>query len=55
MDVKKENFSTTFWVYIKEDYGDLYIAIQSLEDIYRIPIVLKYLQGFPEKGYLMNL
>ncbi len=33
----------------KEDYSDLYLAIQSLKDIYRIPVVLKYLQGFTEK------
>jgi RNA polymerase sigma factor (sigma-70 family) len=33
----------------KEDYSDLYHAIQSLKDIYRIPVVLKYLQGFSEK------
>jgi RNA polymerase sigma-70 factor (ECF subfamily) len=33
----------------REDYMDLYDAIQSLKDIYRIPVVLKYLQGFTEK------
>lgn len=33
----------------KEDYSELYQAIQSLNDLYRVPIVLKYLQGFTEK------
>jgi RNA polymerase sigma factor (sigma-70 family) len=33
----------------REDYSDLYHAIQSLKDMYRIPVVLKYLQGFSEK------
>lgn len=32
-----------------EDYSDLKEAIQSLNDLYRIPIVLKYLKGFSEK------
>ena len=32
-----------------ENYSELYEAIQSLKDIYRIPIILKYLQGFSEK------
>lgn len=31
------------------DYSDLYQAIQALKDIYRIPIILKYLKGFSEK------
>ncbi|MCW3489813.1 RNA polymerase sigma factor [Dethiobacter alkaliphilus] len=33
----------------EEDYSDLYEAIQSLKDLYRIPIILKYLQGLSEK------
>ena len=33
----------------REDYTDLYNAIKSLKDIYRVPVVLKYLQGFSEK------
>jgi RNA polymerase sigma factor (sigma-70 family) len=33
----------------KESYIDLYDAILSLKDIYRIPVVLKYLHGFTEK------
>ncbi len=33
----------------KEDFSNLYETILSLNDIYRIPIVLKYLQGFAEK------
>lgn len=31
-----------------EKYEDLYEAIQKLEDINRIPIILKYLRGFKE-------
>ncbi|MCP8615463.1 RNA polymerase sigma factor [Salirhabdus salicampi] len=33
----------------KDDYDDLYDAIQSLKDSYRIPILLKYIKGFSEK------
>ncbi|MDD3298720.1 MAG: sigma-70 family RNA polymerase sigma factor [Firmicutes bacterium] len=33
----------------REDYMDLYNAIGSLKDIYRVPVVLKYLHGFTEK------
>ncbi|WP_353963323.1 sigma-70 family RNA polymerase sigma factor [Tepidibacillus marianensis] len=33
----------------KKDFGDLYEAIQSLNDNYRVPIILKYLRGFSEK------
>lgn len=33
----------------KEEFSDLYMAIQSLSDDFRVPIVLKYLQGFTEK------
>lgn len=32
-----------------EDYSHLYEAVNSLKDIHRIPIILKYLQGFSEK------
>ena len=32
-----------------KDYSDLYQAIQELKDIYRIPIILKYIKGFSEK------
>lgn len=32
-----------------EDYSHLYEAVNSLRDIHRIPIILKYLQGFSEK------
>ena len=32
-----------------EDYTDLYNAVLSLKDIYRIPVVLKYLHGFTER------
>jgi len=31
-----------------ENYDDLYTAIENLEDINRIPIVLMYLKGFSE-------
>lgn len=33
----------------REDYMDLYNAVLSLKDIYRIPVVLKYLHGFTER------
>lgn len=33
----------------EEDYEELNIAIQNLKDIYRIPLILKYLKGFSEK------
>ncbi|UMZ73044.1 RNA polymerase sigma factor [Natranaerofaba carboxydovora] len=33
----------------EEDYDELYEAIQSLKDSCRLPIILKYLQGFSEK------
>ncbi|AOT68920.1 RNA polymerase subunit sigma-24 [Geosporobacter ferrireducens] len=33
----------------KETFSDLHEMILSLEDLYRIPVVLKYLQGFAEK------
>lgn len=33
----------------EEDFGYIYEAINSLNDIYRIPIILKYLEGFSEK------
>lgn len=33
----------------KEDYSELNEAIQSLNDLYRIPIILKYLKGFSER------
>ena len=33
----------------KKDFGDLYEAIQTLKDNYRVPIILKYLKGFSEK------
>ncbi|MEW9123725.1 MAG: RNA polymerase sigma factor [Thermotaleaceae bacterium] len=33
----------------KENFRDLHEMILSLKDIYRIPVVLKYLQGFAEK------
>ncbi|WP_428909907.1 RNA polymerase sigma factor [Niallia sp. Krafla_26] len=32
-----------------EDFSHLYQAIQSLHDMYRIPILLKYIKGFSEK------
>lgn len=32
-----------------EDFSELYETIDSLSDIHRIPITLKYLQGFSEK------
>ncbi|NLO81961.1 MAG: RNA polymerase sigma factor [Clostridiales bacterium] len=35
--------------YSFEEYEDLYDAIQGLKDINRIPIILKYLDGFTEK------
>lgn len=31
------------------DFTDLYESILSLNDIYKIPVILKYLQGFAEK------
>jgi len=34
---------------VEEDYSDLYQVLQALKDLYRIPIILKYLQGFSEK------
>lgn len=34
---------------VDPNYQDLYEAIQSLKDQYRIPILLKYIQGFSEK------
>lgn len=37
------------------DYSDLDEAIQSLNDLYRIPIVLKYLKGFSEKDISIAL
>ncbi len=33
----------------EKDFSDLYSAILSLKDIYRVPITLKYIQGFSEK------
>lgn len=36
-------------LYKCEENQDLYIAIQSLDDINRIPIILKYLKDLPEK------
>lgn len=33
----------------KEDFSDLRETILSLDDIYRVPVVLKYLHGFAEK------
>ncbi|MBA9025686.1 RNA polymerase sigma factor [Peribacillus huizhouensis] len=33
----------------KEEYDDLYEAIQSLKDMYRHPLILKYLKGFTER------
>lgn len=33
----------------REDYMDLYNAIGALKDVYRVPVVLKYLHGFTEK------
>jgi RNA polymerase sigma-70 factor (ECF subfamily) len=35
--------------YLFEEYEDLYDAIQGLKDINRVPIILKYLNGFTEK------
>lgn len=32
-----------------EEYEDLYFAIEKLDEINRIPIILKYLKGFSEK------
>lgn len=32
-----------------EDYSELNEAIQSLNELYRLPIILKYLKGFSEK------
>lgn len=37
------------------EYSDLDEAIQSLNDLYRIPIVLKYLKGFSEKDISVAL
>ena len=31
------------------DFSHIYEALDSLKDIYRIPIILKYLNGFSEK------
>jgi RNA polymerase sigma factor (sigma-70 family) len=41
----------------KESFHDLHDAIDSLKDIYRIPVILKYLQGFSEKeiSKILNL
>lgn len=33
----------------KENLSDLYSMIQNMTDIYRIPILLKYIKGFSEK------
>ena len=33
----------------KEKLSDLYITIQNMADLYRIPILLKYIKGFSEK------
>lgn len=33
----------------KEGVTDLYAIIQNMSDLYRIPILLKYIQGFSEK------
>lgn len=33
----------------KENLSDLYSMIQNMADIYRIPILLKYIKGFSEK------
>ena len=32
-----------------QEYEDLYQGIQNLDEIHRIPIILKYLQDFSEK------
>jgi len=33
----------------KENMSDLYNMIQNMDDLYRIPILLKYIKGFSEK------
>lgn len=38
-----------------DDYSDLDEAIESLNDLYRIPIILKYLKGFSEKDISIAL
>ncbi|WP_449622779.1 RNA polymerase sigma factor [Robertmurraya sp. Marseille-Q9965] len=38
-----------------KDFSELDEAIQSLSDLYRIPIVLKYLKGFSEKDISVAL
>ena len=40
-----------------EEYEELYAAIEALSDIYRIPIILKYLNDFTEKeiGEILSL
>lgn len=44
LDSEIKDFSPT-----TEDYSELNEAIQSLNDLYRIPIILKYLRGFSER------
>lgn len=41
----------------KENLSDLYSMIQNMADIYRIPILLKYIKGFSEKeiATILNL
>ncbi|MFJ7974793.1 RNA polymerase sigma factor [Peribacillus sp. NPDC096379] len=39
----------------KEEYDDLYEAIQSLKDMYRHPLILKYLKGFTERDIAICL
>jgi RNA polymerase sigma-70 factor (ECF subfamily) len=41
-DIKDSSIKT-------EDYSELNEAIQSLNELYRIPIILKYLKGFSER------
>lgn len=41
----------------KENLSDLYSMIQNMADLYRIPILLKYIKGFSEKeiAIILNL
>jgi len=49
MDTTTMEYSEQLTEHPKENLSDLYSVIQNMADIYRIPILLKYIKGFSEK------
>lgn len=49
ISVPYEDYFETLEQTQKEDYSEVYEAVMELEDIYRIPLVLFYVEGFSIK------